>query len=88
MKAVLRYVNCLQDGRTVFYILSTMNVEILKTKHNTSTYPKVVIRINSYNELNKLLSVLNHNCIYDVTLVKVITENNLLNRLKKIIWKE
>ena len=71
MRAVLKYTNCMQDGRNVFRVLADNNVEILKTRPGLSIYPQITIRIKDYNELNQLVSTLNKNCTYEVRVVKV-----------------
>lgn len=45
MKAILRYMDYVEDGKIIFSVLSEHNVEILRTKHDASIYPKVTIRI-------------------------------------------
>ena len=78
MIAVLKYTDCLQDGRNVFRVLANRNIEVLKTKQKAyNIYPHITIRINDQNELNQLLSDLNRNCKYEVRLVKVKTERRV-----------
>ena len=78
MIAVLKYTDCLQDGRNVFRVLANRNIEVLKTKQKAyNIYPHITIRINDQNELNQLLSDLNRNCEYEVRLVKVKTERRV-----------
>lgn len=78
MIAVLKYTDCLQDGRNVFRVLANRNIEVLKTKQKAyNIYPQITIRINEQNELNQLLSDLNRNCEYEVRLVKVKTERRV-----------
>ena len=77
MIAVLKYTNCLQDGRNVFRVLANRNVEILKTKQGCSIYPQITIRISDQNELSQLLSDLNRNCAYEVRLVKIKSERRI-----------
>ena len=77
MIAVLKYTDCLQDGRNVFRVLANRNVEILKTKQGCSIYPKITIRISDQNELSQLLSDLNKNCTYEVRLVKIKSERRI-----------
>lgn len=84
MKAVLKYTDCLQDGRNVFNTLAIKNVEILKTRQGCPIYPRITIRINDMNELNQLVSALNRNCNYEVRVVKVKSEEGLLNKIKRI----
>lgn len=71
LKVVLKYTDCLQDGRNVFRVLASNNVEILKTKMGLSIYPKITIRIDDYDKLNKILYDLNRACNYEVQIVKV-----------------
>lgn len=78
MIAVLKYTDCLSDGKNVFRILANRNIEILKTKQKSyNIYPQITIRINDQNELSQLLSDLNRNCTYEVRLVKVKTERRI-----------
>lgn len=70
LKVVLRYTNCLQDGRNVFQILADNNVMILKTRDGWSIYSKITIVVKDYNELNFLISELNRNCSYEVRVIK------------------
>lgn len=84
MKAVLKYTDCLQDGRKVFNTLAVRNVEILKTKQGCSIYPQITIRIKDTNELNQLVSALNKNCNYEVRVVKVKSESGLIEKIKRI----
>ena len=77
MIAVLKYTDCLQDGRNVFRVLANRNVEILKTKQGCSIYPQITIRISDQNELSQLLSDLNRNCAYEVRLVKIKSERRI-----------
>ncbi len=81
LKAILKYTDCLQDGRNVFNTLGIKNIEILRTKSGLSIYPKITIRIKDYKELNELVSVLNRVCSYEVRVVKVINENNIIKRI-------
>ena len=77
MIAVLKYTDCLQDGRNVFRVLANRNVEILKTWQGCSIYPQITIRISDQNELSQLLSDLNRNCAYEVRLVKIKSERRI-----------
>lgn len=74
--AVLKYTDCLSDGKNVFRVLANRNVEVLKTKQGASIYPNITIRVNDQNELSQLLSDLNRNCIYEVRLVKIKAERS------------
>lgn len=71
LKVVLKYTDCLQDGKNVFGILAAHNVQILKTRNGLSIYPKVTICIDDYNKLNDILYDLNCACYYEVRVVKV-----------------
>lgn len=84
MKAVLKYTDCLQDGRNVFNTLAIYNVEILKTKQGCSIYPKITIRIKDMSELNQLIFALNKNCTYEVRVVKIKSEDSLIAKIKRI----
>lgn len=84
MKAILKYTDCLQDGRNVFNTLAVRNVEILKTRSGQSIYPQITIRVKNNNELNQLVSALNRNCIYEVRVVKIKSEDGLIKKIKKV----
>ena len=70
LKAVLRYTDCLQDGRNVFGILAENKIKILKTT-SFLDHPRITICVDDYDQLNKLLFKLNANCQYEVRVVKV-----------------
>ena len=79
LRVVLKYTDCLQDGRNVFNVLAMNNIEILKTKIKSfSIYPRVTIRVKDYKELNDLISQLNQKCIYEVAVEKVKQERKWL----------
>jgi hypothetical protein len=84
MKVILKYTDAMQDGRNVFNTLAIRNVEILKTRQGMSIYPHITIRVKDTNELNQLVSALNRSCNYEVRVVKVNSEEGLLNKIKKI----
>ena len=87
MKVVLKYSDCLSDGKNVFRVLSTYNIEILKTKQKSySIYPEITIRIKDSSELNKLVHALNCNCVYEVRVVSVKSEDSFFERIKRI-WE-
>lgn len=69
MVAILRYTDSMQDGRNVFAILARGNAKILKTfrKSKYTIRPSVVIRVDSFDELNKVLVELNESCNYEVS---------------------
>ena len=84
MKAILRYTNCLLDGKNVFGILSAHNAHIIKTKHRNSIYPRITIKIKNYDELNHLIYEINSKSTYGVELIKVKPDNRILDLIKKI----
>lgn len=88
MKAVLKYTDCLQDGRKVFNILAIRNIEILKTRQDSSCYPQITIRVKDNNELNQLIAELNKKCSYEVRVVKVKTDNMFFKILNIIRRKQ
>ena len=84
MKAILRYMDYVEDGKIIFSVLSEHNVEILSTKHDASIYPKVTIRIKDNGELMELLHDLNYKCFHEVSVVKIKTEAGIIERIKRI----
>lgn len=71
MRAILRYTNCLQDGKRVFYVLAGQHIEIIKTKVRPfNIYPEITVLVEDHSQLNKLLKELNQVCNYEVCLVK------------------
>ena len=74
LRVVLKYTDCLQDGRNIFRILALHNVEILHTWSFLTMYPRVTIRIKDYDKLNDILYDLNKQSSYEVRVVKVKKE--------------
>lgn len=80
MKAVLRYTDCLGDEKNVFETLGELNVTIIKTiPDRISIYPKIIIKVANYLELNQILTILNRNTIYGVRFIKI--KKSLFERL-------
>ena len=75
MKAILKYTDCLHDGKRVSSVLYENNIEILRIRPGKSIYPQVTIHINDDDELNMLIQKLNDACLYGVEVVKVNTIN-------------
>ncbi len=73
IKAILRYTDCLQDGRKVFTVLTNNKITVVGTKYNWSMYPRVVVLVKDYDHLSSLLHELNTSCTYEVRLVKYHT---------------
>lgn len=73
IKAVLRYTDCLQDGRKVYSVLTNNKVFIVGTKCSWSMHPRITILLKDYDHLNSLLYVLNNTCTYEVCLLKHYT---------------
>lgn len=71
LRVVLKYTDCLQDGRIVFGVLAAHKVEILHTRSFLTMYPRVTICIKDYEKLNNLLYNLNKHTSYEVRVVKV-----------------
>lgn len=76
LKVVLKYTNCLQDGKNVARTLSENNITILKRTWRPM-YPRITVLFEDYDELNSALCQLNRNCYYEVMPVKIknIKEN-------------
>lgn len=75
MKAILKYTDCLHDGKRVSSVLYENNIQILRIRPGKSIYPQVTIHVNDYDELNMLIQKLNDACLYGVEVVKVNTIN-------------
>ena len=73
IKAVLRYTDCLQDGKKVYSVLTNNKVAIVGTKRSWSMYPRIVILVKDYDYLSSLLYALNSVCHYEVRLIKYHT---------------
>ena len=72
LKAILQYTDCFQDGRNVFSVLATNNIQILKTQTPIfSIYPRVTVLFEDTRQLNQVLYDLNQKCRYEVRLVKI-----------------
>ena len=74
LRVVLKYTDCLQDGRVVFGVLAAHKVEILHTWSFLTMYPRVTIRIKDYDKLKDILYDLNKQSSYEVRVVKVKKE--------------
>ena len=84
MIAILKYTDCMNDGKNVFGILSKNNVIILKTKRKQfDIYPEIKIKIKDTFELNKLLYELNEVSIYGVNLMKIKSEEGFFEKIYK-----
>lgn len=70
IKAVLRYTDCLQDGRKIYTVLTNHKVAIVGTKRSWSMYPRIIIKLKNYDELCSILHELNAACSYEVRLLK------------------
>ena len=73
IKAVLRYTDCLQDGRKVYSVLTNNKIPIVGTKQGWSMYPRITVLLKDYDQLNNVLYALNHTCTYEVRLIKYHT---------------
>ena len=73
IKATLRYVDCLQDGRKLFAVLTNNKITVLGTRRNWSMYPRVIVLVKDYDHLSSLLHELNTSCTYEVRLLKYHT---------------
>jgi regulator of replication initiation timing len=70
LQVILQYIDCLQDGKNVFRILSDFNITILKTNQKPDYKTQVVILVEDDNVLNLLISTLNRYCHYEVIIVE------------------
>lgn len=67
MVATIRYTDCLQDKRIVFGVLSQLNAHVLWTQTVAlGINYKIKLQVESVDELNQILTVLNKNTIYGV----------------------
>jgi hypothetical protein len=72
LKATLRFTNYLNEDKRVFRALANCEVQVLKSKFkNYSTQATVTILVVSNDQLNFVLDVLNHDCVYGVSVIKV-----------------
>lgn len=73
LKVTLQYRgDCGLDTRNVFENLAASNVHILKTKCETyDIRHKIIILVEDYDKLNKLVFDLNKNTSYGVIVLKV-----------------
>lgn len=76
MKAVLRYKDNGYDTKIIFGLLAEKNIKII----NASEHEKVIIDIDSYDDLNKLVAELNSNSLYGVIIEKVKEHKLLIER--------
>lgn len=74
MRAVLRYTDCMQDGRKVFLALTQSNIKILKTEQH-GICPEITIFVEDRQKLNELVAVLNKHCCYEVSIVRTEASN-------------
>ena len=74
MRAVLRYTDCMQDGRKVFLALAKMGIRVLETK-KCGIHPEITVFVENREKLNKLIALLNQNCTYEVSIVKTRDSN-------------
>lgn len=70
IKAILRYTDCLQDGKEVYAVLTDNKVTIVNTKRGWSIYPRITALFKDYEQLSNILHELNARCTYEVSLVK------------------
>lgn len=67
MVATIRYTDCLQDKRIVFGVLSQLNAHVLWTQTVAwGINYKIKLQVESVDELNQILAVLNRNTTYGV----------------------
>lgn len=67
MVATIRYTDCLQDKRIVFGVLSQLNAHVLWTQTVAwGIHYKIKLQVESVDELNQILTVLNKNTTYGV----------------------
>lgn len=72
MIAVLRYTDCLEDGKMVFRIITKKGGYILKTRRLfCGICPRITVLVRDAEHLNSMLEELNSHCTYEVSLVKI-----------------
>lgn len=77
MIATLRYHegSIISDGKIVFAVLAKNNAEIIKTTRRFDEYnPRVKIKVDSLEKLNKIVQEINDKTAYEVSVVKVKNE--------------
>ena len=80
MKAVLQYTDSWNDKRWFYGILAANNICVIKERRGSSIYPKVMINIRNYDELNELVQELNEKTAYGVSVVRVF-EKSFIEKL-------
>ena len=51
MKAILKYTDCLHDGKRVSSVLYENNIQILRIRPGKSIYPQVTIHVYADSEI-------------------------------------
>lgn len=67
MVATIRYTDCMLDKKVVFGVLSQLNAHVLWTQTvSAGIQYKIKLQVESVDELNQILTVLNKNTTYGV----------------------
>ena len=71
MIAVIQHTDAMNDKRIVFGVLSQLKANVIKTDNDSETYhPKITLYVEDMKEIHNILSVLNRNTVYGVSLLK------------------
>lgn len=73
MIATIRYTNCLSDRKIVYGVLSQLNANIIRSKEPSLSFQnqRVILWVENMDEINNILSILNKNTDYGVSLVSI-----------------
>lgn len=72
LKVVLKYTDCLQDGKNVFSVLGRNKIPVIKSKRCffDGTDVKLWCLFANMNTFSSVLQQLNQECSYEVSVVK------------------
>lgn len=73
MIATIRYIDCMSDRKIVYGVLSQLNVNIIRSKEPSLHFQnqRVILWVEDIDEINNILSILNKNTTYGVSLVSI-----------------
>lgn len=73
MVATIRYTDCMSDRKIVYGVLSQLNANIIRSKEPQFNFQnqRIILWVNDMDEMNNILSILNKNTAYGVSLVSI-----------------